>query len=211
MYEITTITEYAHEAEEYRASKKMPAGATEAEWAGRKYNLHYYSPTNVDSTKEIAFDLHLECLWGVVEAGWNVMCDEVDVPADADVRRFLYRPGQIMCMSEAECWYGENRDPEDREYDRKTTIEAARQFAGQLLALIMDDFEGSSHVRTRCNWPKYWRDKRKDEYSKAFDDVVEKQCEVRDGRSWNLVPNLHDKRSRITDMTVDRIGGFLID
>ena len=44
MYEITTITEYGHEADEYRASKKMPAGATECEWAGRKYALHNYSP-----------------------------------------------------------------------------------------------------------------------------------------------------------------------
>ena len=44
MYEITTITEYGHEADEYRASKKLPAGATECEWAGRKYKLHNYSP-----------------------------------------------------------------------------------------------------------------------------------------------------------------------
>ena len=95
MYEITTITEYGHEAEEYRASKKMPAGATECEWAGRKYKLHNYSPPTdcVDSTKEISFKLHLKCIWDVVEAAWNMMCDEVDVPSYADVRRFLYRPG----------------------------------------------------------------------------------------------------------------------
>ena len=62
MYEITTITEYGHEADEYRASKKLPAGATECEWAGRKYKLHNYSPPfeRVYSTKKISFELHLK-------------------------------------------------------------------------------------------------------------------------------------------------------
>jgi hypothetical protein len=49
---------------------------------------------------------------------------------------------------------------------------------------------------------------RKEEYSEAFKEVVDKQCEVRDGRSWSLIPLLHDKRTRVVDMLVDRIGGF---
>ena len=189
-----------HTGKGYR--KKPPKGPKDGTCptCGRK--------DRVDSTKEIGFDLHLDCLWGVVDAGWNVMCDEVDVPADADVRRFLYRPGQIMCMSEPECWDG---NPRVRKYDRETTIEAARHFAGQLLALMLNHFEGRSHVRTRCDWPEGWSDERKDEYSKAFEDVVHKQCEVKDGRSWNLIPILHNKRTRVTDMAVDRIGGFLRD
>ena len=213
MYEITTITEYGHEAEEYRASKKMPAGATECEWAGRKYKLHNYDPPRdyVDSTKEISFKLHLECLWDVVEAAWNMMCDEVDVPSYADVRRFLYRPGQIMSMSEPECWYDdEDGEPNDRKYDRETTIQAAKEFCGNLLGLMMKHFEGADHVLRKCDWPEGedWTDMRKEEYSEAFKEVVDKQCEVRDGRSWSLIPLLHDKRTRVVDMIVDRIGGF---
>ena len=50
---------------------------------------------------------------------------------------------------------------------------------------------------------------RKEEYSEAFKEVVDKQCEVRDGRSWSLIPLIHDKRTRVVDMIVDRIGGFL--
>ena len=191
-----------HTGKGYR--KKPPKGPKDVLCAcnvcGRKYR--------VDSTKEIGFDLHLECLWGVVEDAWSVMCDEVDLPADADVRRFLYRPDHILCMSEPECWDG---DPHHRKYDRKTTIEAARHFAGQLLALMLNNFEGRSHVRRNCDWPEGWSGVRKDKYSKAFKDVVEKQCEVRDGRSWNLIPILHNKRTRVTDMAVDRIGGFFID
>ena len=214
MYEITTITEYGHEAEEYRASKKMPAGATECEWAGRKYKLHNYSPSPdcVDSTKEISFKLHLKCIWDVVEAAWNMMCDEVDVPSYADVRRFLYRPGQIMSMSEPECWYDdEDGDPNDRKYDRETTIQAAKEFCGNLLGLMMKHFEGADHVLRKCDWPEGedWTDMRKEEYSEAFKEVVDKQCEVRDGRSWSLIPLIHDKRTRVVDMIVDRIGGFL--
>ena len=216
MYEITTITEYGHEADEYRATKKMPAGATECEWAGRKYALHNYSPPpdHVDSTKEISFKMHLKCLWDVVDAAWNVMCDEVDVRSDADVRRFLYRPGRIMHMSEPECWHDdEDGDPNDRKYDRETTIQAAKEFGGNLLGLMMKHFEGADHVRLRitcgCDWPEDWTDKRKEEYSEAFKEVVDKQCEVREGRSWSLIPILHDKRTRVVDMIVDRIGGFL--
>ena len=212
MYEITTITEYGHDADEYRASKKMPAGATECEWAGRKYALHNYSPPpdHVDSTKEISFKMHLKCLWDVVEAAWNVMCDEVDVRSDADVRRFLYRPGQIMHMREPECWHDdEDGDPNDRKYDRETTIQAAQQFGGNLLGLMMKHFEGANHVLRKCDWPEDWTDKRKEEYSEAFEEVVDKQCEVREGRSWSLIPILHDKRTRVVDMIVDRIGGFL--
>lgn len=213
MYEITTITEYGHEAEEYRASKKMPAGATECEWAGRKYKLHNYSPPPicVDSTKEISFKLHLKCIWDVVEAAWNMMCDEVDVPSYADVRRFFYRPGQIMSMSEPECWYDdEDGEPNDRKYDRETTIQAAKEFCGNLLGLMMKHFEGADHVLRKCDWPEGedWTDMRKEEYSEAFKEVVDKQCEVRDGRSWSLIPLLHDKRTRVVDMLVDRIGGF---
>ena len=55
MYEITTITEYGHEADEYRASKKLPAGATECEWAGRKYKLHNYSPPRTRGLDEEDF------------------------------------------------------------------------------------------------------------------------------------------------------------
>ena len=209
MYEITTITEYGHEADEYRASKKLPAGATECEWAGRKYKLHNYSPPpeHVDSTKKISFEIHLKCLWDVVEAAWNMMCDEVDVPSDVDVRRFLYRPGRIMSMSEPECW---DCDPNDRKYDRKTTIQAAKEFCGNLLGLMMKHFEGADHVLRKCDWPEGedWTDMRKEEYSEAFKEVVDKQCEVRDGRSWSLIPLLHDKRTRVVDMIVDRIGGF---
>ena len=208
MYEITTITEYGHEADEYRASKKLPAGATECEWAGRKYKLHNYSPPfeRVYSTKRISFEIHLKCLWDVVEAAWNMMCDEVDVPSDVDVRRFLYRPGRIMSMSEPECW---DCDPNDRKYDRKTTIQAAKEFCGNFLGLMMKHFEGADHVRRKCDWPEDWTDKRKEEYSEAFKEVVDKQCEVRDGRSWSLIPILHDKRTRVVDMVVDRIGDFL--
>ena len=208
MYEITTITEYGHEADQYRASKKLPAGATECEWAGRKYKLHNYSPPpeHVDSTKKISFEIHLKCLWDVVEAAWNMMCDEVDVPSDVDVRRFLYRPGRIMSMSEPECW---DCDPNDRKYDRKTTIQAAKEFCGNFLGLMMKHFEGADHVRRKCDWPEDWTDKRKEEYSEAFKKVVDKQCKVRDGRSWSLIPILHDKRTRVVDMVVDRIGDFL--
>ena len=208
MYEITTITEYGHEADEYRASKKLPAGATECEWAGRKYKLHNYSPPfeRVYSTKRISFEIHLKCLWDVVEAAWNMMCDEVDVPSDADVRRFLYRPGRIVSASEPECWYG---DLNDRKYNRKTTIQAAKEFCANFLGLMMKHFEGADHVLRKCDWPEDWTDKRKEEYSEAFKEVVDKQCEVRDGRSWSLIPILHDKRTRVVDMVVDRIGGFL--
>ena len=208
MYEITTITEYGHEADQYRASKKLPAGATECEWAGRKYKLHNYSPPfeRVYSTKKISFEIHLKCLWDVVEAAWNMMCDEVDVPSDVDVRRFLYRPGRIMSMSEPECW---DCDPNDRKYDRKTTIQAAKEFCGNFLGLMMKHFEGADHVRRKCDWPEDWTDKRKEEYSEAFKKVVDKQCKVRDGRSWSLIPILHDKRTRVVDMVVDRIGDFL--
>ena len=208
MYEITTITEYGHEADEYRASKKLPAGATECEWAGRKYKLHNYSPPfeRVYSTKKISFEIHLKCLWDVVEAAWNMMCDEVDVPSDVDVRRFLYRPGRIMSMSEPECWYG---DLNDRKYNRKTMIQAAKEFCANFLGLMMKHFEGADHVLRKCDWPEDWTDKRKEEYSEAFKEVVDKQCEVRDGRSWSLIPILHDKRTRVVDMVVDRIGGFL--
>jgi len=55
MYEITTITEYGHEADEYRASKKMSAGATECEGAGRKYALHNYTPPPTTWTRRRRF------------------------------------------------------------------------------------------------------------------------------------------------------------
>jgi len=158
--------------------------------------------------------MHLKCLWDVVDAAWNVMCDEVDVRSDADVRRFLYRPGRIMHMSEPECWHDdEDGDPNDRKYDRETTIQAAKEFCGNLLGLMMKHFEGADRVRLRVTcgweWPEGWTNKRKEEYSEAFKEVVDKQCEVREGRSWSLIPILHDKRTRVVDMIVDRIGGFL--
>ena len=81
-----------------------------------------------------------------------MMCDEVDVPSYADVRRFLYRPGQIMSMSEPECWY--DGDPNDRKYDRETTIQAAKEFGGNLLGLMMKHFEGADHVLRKCDWPE---------------------------------------------------------
>ena len=141
-----------------------------------------------------------------MEAAWNMMCDEVDVPSDVDVRRFLYRPGRIMSMSEPECWYG---DLNDRKYNRKTTIQAAKEFCANFLGLMMKHFEGADHVLRKCDWPEDWTDKRKEEYSEAFKKVVDKQCKVRDGRSWSLIPILHDKRTRVVDMVVDRIGDFL--
>ena len=110
-----------------------------------------------------------------------------------------------MSMSEPECWYD---DPNDRKYDRKTTIQAAKEFCGNFLGLMMKHFEGADHVLRKCDWPEDWTDKRKEEYSEAFKEVVDKQCEVRDGRSWSLIPLLHDKRTRVVDMIVDRIGGF---
>ena len=188
---------------------------------------HGYEPDKrmVDNDKRVSFDVHLDAVWAVVDKAWEGLMKEHNIPKTTPAYEHYYRPGQIIHISEPDSWYDstdaeddqtDSEDdfpsgPEGKSFNRAKTIDAAADFAGSFLGMILNvnSFEGEDHVLRKCAWPKGTplarSEKLKRAYAKSFAETV--RALNRDG--WDLRPHLWTKKTRVVEKTVDAVGGFV--